>query len=407
MPKRELPSTDWTRSPKAPTTAAMSGESVPDPALSAKAAKDVHVGGDAPIKIVDADVLVRGVATRAPIGDVGGRAQPRCADETHQRREQREAAGDQRLDGWLGTAEGSGEGPNALDEWVVDRRESRVAGAEDCDPDVSEATDEEVAPQGVLDAGRGLVGNQTKVHLGEGRGRKHGFDALTAVAGDQAGDVAGWGEGPALAERNAGEIVDETVDTVDLAHLCFHADLAGQRLALARRGRPYRLVETGYLYPAVRAVDSLQRLDQPPGSARQNSSSSRVRVGGHAAHRQLDVEHALGAQAEYRPIVRIVAPTLPEAGIGLEKSSVRLDDLLEVRAADLLGAFDDPADGNRQFTVLVPQGVNRGQACRDLPLVVGHTSGVELAVAHLRFKGWGLPELDRLRRLHVVVVVEQ
>ena len=76
-------------------------------------------------------------------------------------------------------------------------------------------------------------------------------------------------------------------------------------------------------------------------------------------------------------------------------------------AADLFFALNDPTDGDRQLTVSSPQGTHRCQAGRDPPLVVRHAARVQLVVAHRWLKGRRVPQVKRVGRLDVIVVIEQ
>ena len=116
-----------------------------------------------------------------------------------------------------------------------------------------------------------------------------------------------------------------------------------------------------------------------------------------------DVQHAFEPECDLWPAVGEEAGAFPETAVGAEQLGVAADDLLEVRAGDLLLALDDPADRHRRDI----QRADRRQPHRELGLVVGRAARVEPPVAHRRLERRGLPELDRVDRLDVVVVVEQ
>ena len=97
----------------------------------------------------------------------------------------------------------------------------------------------------------------------------------------------------------------------------------------------------------------------------------------------------------------------PQAAVGAQQAGVHLGEGGKVRAADLFLALDDPANGDRQFAVCGQQGSYRSQAGGDLALVVGSAPGVQFAIAHGGLKGRRVPQVKRVGRLHVIVIVKQ
>jgi len=85
---------------------------------------------------------------------------------------------------------------------------------------------------------------------------------------------------------------------------------------------------------------------------------------------------------------------------------VAADDLVEVRAADLLFALDDPADVDRQPAVVVER-ADDGETDSELAFVVGRPAREQLPVALRRLERRRVPQLERVDGLDVVVVVEQ
>ena len=84
-----------------------------------------------------------------------------------------------------------------------------------------------------------------------------------------------------------------------------------------------------------------------------------------------------------------------------------LDEVVEIRGADFLLAFEDDLDVHRQAAVLLQVRLDRLEVHEDLPLVVGRAARVNLAVADGRLERRRLPEVERIDRLHVVVAVEE
>ena len=120
-----------------------------------------------------------------------------------------------------------------------------------------------------------------------------------------------------------------------------------------------------------------------------------------------DGESPLEAEADLRPPVGKRAAPLPEASVRVEEVDVAADDLVEVRAPDLLLALDDPADPHRELAARLAHRSNRCEPNRKLGLVVGRAAREQLPVAHRRLERRRLPEVERIDRLHVVVVVQE
>jgi hypothetical protein len=99
--------------------------------------------------------------------------------------------------------------------------------------------------------------------------------------------------------------------------------------------------------------------------------------------------------------------TLPQASVRLQKLRVPPDDLVEVRAADLLFSLDDPGDAARKLACLLAECSNHREPDRELALVVRSAAREELPVAQGRLGRRRLPKLERLDWLNVVVVAEQ
>jgi hypothetical protein len=100
-------------------------------------------------------------------------------------------------------------------------------------------------------------------------------------------------------------------------------------------------------------------------------------------------------------------PLPSQATVGAEQIGVLLDDRAEMWAGDLLFAFDDPADRQRQRVAGLAHRADRREPDADLGLVVGRAARVEPLVPQRRLERRGIPELDRIDGLDVVVVVEE
>ena len=80
---------------------------------------------------------------------------------------------------------------------------------------------------------------------------------------------------------------------------------------------------------------------------------------------------------------------------------------IEVKAADLLFAFENTLDVHRQPAGLLHVGLDGLEVHEDLPLVVGRPARVNLPLAHRRLERRRFPQVERVDGLHVVVAVEE
>ena len=103
----------------------------------------------------------------------------------------------------------------------------------------------------------------------------------------------------------------------------------------------------------------------------------------------------------------IHAAEFPDAAVGFEPLFVVQHVLVQVEAGGLFFALDDKLDAAWQVAILIQQGVDGEQAAGDVPLVVADAAPVEFAAAQGWLEGRRLPQLQRLGRLDIVVVVEQ
>jgi len=98
---------------------------------------------------------------------------------------------------------------------------------------------------------------------------------------------------------------------------------------------------------------------------------------------------------------------LPQACVARQALAVLVDEVGQVDAADLLLSLDDEFDAARQLAALREQRVDREQARHQVSLVVAHPAAEQLAVPARGLERRRGPQLERLRWLDVVVVVDQ
>ena len=127
----------------------------------------------------------------------------------------------------------------------------------------------------------------------------------------------------------------------------------------------------------------------------------------HALHRELDVADPAKPRVLERHLAVIHVAELPEAGVAPKPRAVLPHEAGKMNAPDLLLPLDHEFDPARQPARLLEKGVDREQARREVSLVVAHATPEEASVAPRGRERRAGPEVDRLRRLHVVVVVDE
>src|SRR5262249_45058179 len=228
---------------------------------------------------------------------------------------------------------------------------------------------------------------------------------VTAV---DTGQVARRRELEALPEWHALEPVEKALDPERLLDVRLdRVPLRLDRLALGLGRLPDGLVEARHEDTAVLVANRPERVEKPPTGARHDAGHTGVTVRVEDARVEAEVENALAAERDQRSAVAAEAGPFPEARVRLEQGGVLARKGVEVRAADLLLALDDPADPDRQLPLGLQQRPDGGQPCRDLPLVVRRAPGVEPSVSNRRLEWRRFPQLERVDGLDVVVVVEQ
>ena len=147
-------------------------------------------------------------------------------------------------------------------------------------------------------------------------------------------------------------------------------------------------METVHHYAPRGIAKGAQCLHESPGRARHDGRGTGMGVAAQQLGVESHAEHALHAQRNVRTTIRKEVASLPKAAVRSEQLSVASDELVEVRASDLLFALDDPADCHRKR---VTESADRRKPQRDLRLVVSGTPREQLAVADRRLEGWRVP----------------
>jgi hypothetical protein len=134
---------------------------------------------------------------------------------------------------------------------------------------------------------------------------------------------------------------------------------------------------------------------------------TRVRVARHRAHGEFDVADAAHAQHHLWPALAIHPAELPDAGVTGEQITVPLHKRLQIGTANLFLTLHQKLHPAGQASRHRAHRPHRGDPRDQLSLVVRDTARVEPAVAHLRIKRRRIPQIQWLRRLHIIVVVAE
>ena len=154
-----------------------------------------------------------------------------------------------------------------------------------------------------------------------------------------------------------------------------------------------------------------------------------MQSGGQAGHGRVRIHHSsaknAGVQVNRRPFhddfhASYAAQPVSESAeswadharignrdhIALQFFPVLLEERLQIGAADLLFAFNEENQVHRQIAVRGHRFLKAPQVAHELAFVVRGTTAVNAAIAEGGLKGRGLPFIQRLGRLHIVVRID-
>src|SRR5205823_12006751 len=160
--------------------------------------------------------------------------------------------------------------------------------------------------------------------------------------------------------------------------------------------------------PGARVLQRAERPDQPPGGVRHRRGPARVQVLGRGAHAQLDVQNAFAAQGHRRPPGWILVAGFPDAAIHLEqlRAARTVRERTQVRTADFFLTLEQQGDGQGQLPERLPVRLDRTQTRYQVTFIVGDATRPDPAICNIRGERVMPPELQRLRRLDVVEVLQ-
>ncbi len=203
-----------------------------------------------------------------------------------------------------------------LDERMVRAASHRVlALVEGHDLDVAETLRIEVLLDQTQNPLRILIGYKSEVQLRRRRRWQHGLGPRPTVARVEAVHVAGRPEDETLLQPLAGEIIEEGFNAVELSHLVLGVVPISQGLPLGCGHRLHIVVETRDAHLAIRALEGVQRPQEPPGRVCDRGGHRRVQIPGGLAGAQLEVEQPLTSQGHLIPLLGVPAARLPHATV--------------------------------------------------------------------------------------------
>ena len=264
----------------------------------------------------------------------------------------------------------------------------------------------EVGLEALPDVGGGLVGHKAAGELGEGVGGDDGLGARAAVAAVDAVHLDGGAEGVADDGGDAALAADgEDADLVAVGVLV-EAALGGEG-ELGLGGVDDVVAEALDGDGAVGVVQGGDELgDALGGVGGQAAVLAGVEVVLRAPEGDGEVDDAAQAGDDGRAAGGVLAGVGDEEDVGGE-AAAEVEGLLgEEAAAALLLALEDDADGGETLAVL-DGGAETLEEGEPLALVVLRAAGVDAAVALGGLEGRGLPEVDGVDGLDVVVAVEE
>ena len=159
---------------------------------------------------------------------------------------------------------------------------------------------------------------------------------------------------------------------------------------------------------AIRRVKAGSQPDQRlQGIGHAAAVSARVEVLARAGDRELEADQPTARHSQGGFVDSPHGAIGRENEIGRKNRGVLPDELLEMAAPRLFLALDQELDVHRQPAGCREKALNDVDGNEERALVVRHTSPVKPSVAHLRLESIAQPPFERVRRLHVVVPVDQ
>ena len=254
-----------------------------------------------------------------------------------------------------------------------------------------------------------LAGNQAAGNLGKGMAGNDRLASLSLVAASDAVDF----------QRRTGENAFRPGEARFRHHgfharqlrqlFIAHAGHGGPHAALPRGDGFHAIVKTSHGHAAVLVMEGSDYFRQGRnGVGYRAAEHAGMKVRGRALHDNFRPGQAAQAIGKRR-CVRSGHPGIGNHNhVAGQFVPVVLDELGKTSAAHFLLPFQQEDHVHRKVAaVLAEQFLHAQNMGEQLPLVIRGAAGVNLPVPHFRFKRVGLPQLNGVHGLHVVVAVNQ
>lgn len=253
-----------------------------------------------------------------------------------------------------------------------------------------------------------LVGDEAGADFGVGVGGDDGLAAFADEAADDAVDFES-GAGPGAREDvEAGFAGEDGGADLGYAVVLFVEGEAGPGGEFFGGGGADGVVEAGDEQVAVAGFEG--REDLGDGHERVGSSAAvgaAVEVLRRAVDVDFSVDEAAEAGAEGGEAGSEHFGIADDSGVGGEFFDVGGDVGFDVLAAGFFFAFDEDLDVAGEAAVAFDQPTERGEEDEGLAFVVAGAAGVDVVVFDDGFEGRGVPEVEGVGGLDVVVAVEE
>ena len=251
------------------------------------------------------------------------------------------------------------------------------------------------------------VGHEAEINFGERVIRQNSFRSFANVAGVQTANRAGRLVQVFFQQLNSGQVAKERRDAQIGFDLCLVVRNRRKRIHLRLGRRADVLLVIVNQNSVVRVLQRGKRPGQAPRRVDDGRRHRRVQIAFRAARVQFDVDDALDAARHVRAIIHILVAGFPQTTVHvLQQRAIFLRELRQVNTADLFFTLKHKFDFERQRSVRGKVRFNRLDAAHQVALVVRNAARKQFAVADRRFPGSRLPQVERLGRLHIVMVVE-
>src|SRR2546426_9484918 len=121
---------------------------------------------------------------------------------------------------------------------------------------------------------------------------------------------------------------------------------------------------------------------------------------------QLHKLDAFETEADYRPLLCVFVPFIPDTTLGSQHLGIFSGEAIKARASQSIFAVDEEAQRDGQLAKCFLIGFDSRQPGHQIAFAVGSAASIELAIDDGRRKWSNRPFTQMAHRLHIVVTVE-